>query len=118
MRDLSKAMGNLENCRGQLSQSPIISFHEFLQEVIDNPQRVIRNVYQVYTDMADSLVCDGIDEYGDDPESIGFLKYDCSQTFCQRCRQGFFCRPAFCQSFDAPCRQFQSGRQAEQDIHL
>jgi predicted Ser/Thr protein kinase len=90
MRDLSKAMGNLENCRGQLSQSPILSFNEFLQEVIDNPQRVIRNVYQVYTDMADSLVCDGIDEYGDDPESIGFLKYDCSKLFVNGVDRAFF----------------------------
>ncbi len=90
MRDLSKAMGSLENCRGQLSQSPILSFNEFLQEVIASPQRVIRNVYQVYTDMADCLVCDGIDEYGDDPESIGFLKYDCSKLFVDGADRAFF----------------------------
>ncbi len=90
MRDLRKAMGNLENCRGQLSQSPILSFQEFLQEVIANPQRVIRNVYQVYTDMADTLVCDGIDEYGEDPESIGFLKYDCSKLFVDGTDRAFF----------------------------
>jgi len=90
MRDLSKAMGSLENCRGQLSQSPILSFNEFLQEVIASPQRVIRNVYQVYSDMADSLVCDGIDEYGDDPESIGFLKYDCSKLFVDGADRAFF----------------------------
>ncbi len=90
MRDLSKAMGNLENCRGQLSQSPILSFNEFLQEVIASPQRVIRNVYQVYSDMADSLVCDGIDEYGDDPESIGFLKYDCTKLFVDGTDRAFF----------------------------
>jgi predicted Ser/Thr protein kinase len=90
MRDLSKAMGSLENCRGQLSQSPILSFNEFLQEVIASPQRVIRNVYQVYSDMADSLVCDGIDEYGDDPESIGFLKYDCSRLFVDGADRAFF----------------------------
>jgi predicted Ser/Thr protein kinase len=90
MRDLSKAMGSLENCRGQLSQSPILSFHEFLQEVIASPQRVIRNIYQVYSDMADSLVCDGIDEYGDDPESIGFMKYDCSKLFVDGVDRAFF----------------------------
>ena len=90
MRDLSKAMGNLENCRGQLSQSPILSFNEFLQEVIASPQRVIRNVYQVYSDMVDSLVCDGIDEYGDDPESIGFMKYDCAKLFVDDTDRAFF----------------------------
>lgn len=90
MRDLSKAMGNLENCRGQLSQSPILSFQEFLQEVISHPKRVIRNIYQVYSDMVDSLVSDGIDEYGDDPESIGFLKYDCSKLFVEGADRAFF----------------------------
>jgi predicted Ser/Thr protein kinase len=90
MRDLSKAMGNLDNCRGQLSQSPILSFSEFLQEVIASPQQVIRNVYQVYSDMVDSLVCDGIDEYGDDPESIGFMKYDCSKLFVDGADRAFF----------------------------
>lgn len=90
MRDLSKAMANFENCRGKLSQSPVLSFKEFLSEVIAAPQRVIRNVYQVYTDMVDSLVCDGIDEYGDDPESIGFMKYDCTKLFVEGADRAFF----------------------------
>ncbi len=90
MRDLTKAMSNLENFKGQWRQSPILSFAEFLQEAIDNPQRVIRNVHQVYADMVDSLVCDGIDEYGDDPESIGFLKYDCSRLFVDGSDRAFF----------------------------
>jgi predicted Ser/Thr protein kinase len=90
MRDLSKAMSNLDNCRDQLSQAPILSFEQFLQEVIAAPQRVIRNVYQVYTDMIDSLVCDGIDEYGADPESIGFMKYDCSKLFVDGADRAFF----------------------------
>jgi predicted Ser/Thr protein kinase len=90
MRDLRKAMSNLDNCRDQLSQAPILSFEQFLQEVIAAPQRVIRNVYQVYTDMIDSLVCDGIDEYGADPESIGFMKYDCSKLFVDGADRAFF----------------------------
>ena len=90
MRDLSKAMANFENCRGQLSQSPVLSFKEFLREVIAAPQRAIRNVYQVYTDMVDSLVCDGIDEHGDDPESIGFMKYDCTKLFVEGADRAFF----------------------------
>lgn len=90
MRDLRKAMSNLDNCRDQLSQAPILSFEQFLQEVIAAPQRVIRNVYQIYTDMIDSLVCDGIDEYGADPESIGFMKYDCSKLFVDGADRAFF----------------------------
>jgi hypothetical protein len=81
MRDLSKAMSNLEKTREQLQQSPVLSYGDFLQEVIRNPHRMLRNVYQIYLDMIGSFVDEGVDEYGHDPESIGFLKYDCSKLF-------------------------------------
>ena len=99
MRDLSKAMGNLENCKGQWHQSPILSFNEFLREAIDNPQRVIRNIYQAYSDMVDAFVCDGIDEYGDDPESIQFLKYDCTRLFVEGSDRPFFADRLFANRF-------------------
>jgi predicted Ser/Thr protein kinase len=90
MRDLSKAMSNLEKTREQLQQSPVLSYGDFLQEVIRNPHRMIRNVYQVYLDMIDTFVDAGVDEYGHDPESIGFLKYDCSKLFADGSDQPFF----------------------------
>ncbi len=99
MRDLSKAMGNIENCRGQWRQTPMLSFSEFLREAIDNPQRVIRNVYQVYSDMVDAFVSDGIDEYGDDPESIQFLKYDCTRLFVDGSDRPFFADRLFANRF-------------------
>ena len=90
MRDLTKAMGNLDKNKEQWHQSPILSYNDFLQEVIKNPDRMIRNVYQVYSDMIDTFVEDGIDEYGTDPESIGFLKYDCSKLFVEGSDRPFF----------------------------
>lgn len=90
MRDLTKALGNLEKTKGQWRQSPILSFNDFLQEVIKYPDRVIRDVYQIYSDMIDCFVCDGIDEYGDDPETIQFLKYDCGKLFVEGSDRPFF----------------------------
>ncbi|MGB3211215.1 MAG: serine protein kinase PrkA [Desulforhopalus sp.] len=90
MRDLTKALGHLDKKKEQLSQSPILSFSDFLQEVINNPSRIIRNVYQLYSDMIHSLVADGVDEYGSDPESIRFLKYDCTKLFVEGSDRPFF----------------------------
>ncbi len=90
MRDLSRAMENLDKNKDQLRQSPILSFPDFLQQVIEHPNRIIRNVYQVYSDLIDSLVDDGIDEYDNDPESIRFLKYDCTRLFVEGSDRPFF----------------------------
>ncbi len=90
MRDLTKAMSNLDKTKEHWHQSPILSFKNFLQEVIKNPNRMIRNVYQVYSDMVDTFVEDGIDEYGTDPESIGFLQYDCRRLFVEGSDRPFF----------------------------
>lgn len=90
MRDLTKAMSNLEKIKGQWRQSPVLTFDEFLQEAIRQPHRIIRNIYQLYTDMIDTFVEDGVDEYGDDPESIRFLKYDFNRLFVEGSDRPFF----------------------------
>jgi len=90
MRDLGKAMANLEKVKDQLHQSPILSFEEFLHEVLRHPERVMRNVYQIYCDMIHTFVPDGVDEYGDDPESIRFLKYDFNRLFAEGSDRPFF----------------------------
>lgn len=90
MRDLTKALSNLEKTAEQRQQSPVLSFAEFLQEVIQHPATVIRDVYQIYSDMIDEYICDGVDEYGDDPESIQFLKYDCGRLFVEGSDRPFF----------------------------
>ncbi len=90
MRDLTRAMENLDQNQEQLRTSPILSYADFLQQVILHPSRLIRNIYQVYTDLIESLVDDGIDEYGDDPESIQFLKYDCTKLFVEGSDRPFF----------------------------
>lgn len=109
MRDVTKAMGNLQKDREQWRQSPILSFGDFLQEVVKYPDRMIRNIYQLYLDMIDSLVAKGIDEYGGDPESIQFLKYDCSKLFIEGSDRPFFADRLFANRLMRHVESFKLG---------
>lgn len=109
MHDLSKAMDNLKRTEGERHQSPLLSFADFLQEVIKNPHLVIRDVYQVYSDMIESLVDDGQDEYGGDPETIKFLKYDCSKLFVEGSDRAFFADRLFANRLMRHVESFKVG---------
>ncbi len=90
MRDLTKAMENLKRHENGWQQQSMLSFAEFLQEVIAQPTQVIRNVYQVYADMISAFVSAGEDEYSDDPESINYLSYNCNKLFVEDSDHPFF----------------------------
>jgi len=83
MGDISKALSNFEKNKDQWNQSPVLSYADFLQEVVREPYRMIRDVYQIYADMIDTYVDEGVDEYSDDPESAQLLEYDCSKLFVE-----------------------------------
>ncbi|WP_028583445.1 serine protein kinase PrkA [Desulfogranum mediterraneum] len=99
MRDLSKAMAHLQRHESSWQQRPLLSFGEFLQEVVQNPERVIRDVYQVYTDMVQAHICEGVDEYNGDPESINYLSYDCNRLFAEGSDRPFFADRLFANRF-------------------
>ncbi|MGW8193834.1 MAG: serine protein kinase PrkA [Desulforhopalus sp.] len=90
MSELSKAMSNFQKHREQWQPPPTLSFADFLQVVVREPHRMIRNVYQIYTDMIDAYVGTGVDEYDDDPESVNFLEYDCRKLFVEGSDWPFF----------------------------
>jgi len=90
MRDLDKAMEGLSQEEIGWEQQPTLSFSEFIQELVAHPGRVVRSVYQVYSDMIHTFVDTGMDEYPDDPESINYLNYDCSRLFVEGSDRPFF----------------------------
>lgn len=90
MRDIEKAMENLSQEDIGWEQQPTLSFSEFIKELASHPNRVVRSVYQVYSDMINTFVNPGTDEYPDDPESIHYLSYDCSQLFVEGSDRPFF----------------------------
>ncbi len=67
-----------------------ISFNDFLELVADQPQIYIRSVFQVFHDMVVAHVGEGFDEYPDDPESIGFIYYDCASLLAHGTDRPFF----------------------------
>jgi len=90
MGGLENALRTLKQFKEDRNQQTELSFTEFLQEVVDRPERNIRNVAQVYADMVHHYVSAGEDEYPGDPESINFLHYDCSGLFVEGSDRPFF----------------------------
>jgi len=85
-----RAMEHLKENMNHMQPSTAIPFQEYLQELTRRPAMVIRNVFQVFHDMIKTYIGEGIDEYPNDPESIGFVFYDCRRLFVEGTDQPFF----------------------------
>ena len=90
MGEMSRALESLKKHQGSWERRPVISFADFLQEVITYPERNIRNVYQIYVDMINAFICEGVDEYINDAESINYLDYNCNRLFVEGSDRPFF----------------------------
>ncbi len=88
--------GNLEKARQFLKTinghriPQTLSFDEFLEQLYACPQKVLRNVFQLFHDMIKAYIGEGLDEYGDDAESIQYVHYDCSRLFVEGVDYPFF----------------------------
>jgi len=90
MENVQKAIQHLNLNLSDLDQRSPIPFEEFLQVLVEQPFTVIRNVFQVFHDMIKTYIGEGSDEYPDDPESINFVKYDCSRLFVEGSDHPYF----------------------------
>ena len=88
--NIKKAMLNLNQTMSTQEQRTSISFEAFLNELVAEPKTVTRNIFQVFHDMMKAYVGEGVDEYPDDPESINFAAYDCSNLFVEGTDNPFF----------------------------
>ncbi len=68
----------------------VLSFEALLTLMMLRPELVIRNIFQVFHDMFEKFVGQGVDEYPDDPESIQFVKYDFDLLFVEGADHPFF----------------------------
>ncbi len=87
--DVGKALETLDKRLSDREQREPVTFETFLEEVTENPQRLIRNIFQVFFDMVMTYV-EERDEYPDDPESIGYLDYDCRKLLVEGADHPFF----------------------------
>jgi predicted Ser/Thr protein kinase len=87
---IKKAMLNLNQTMSTQEQRASIPFEEFLNEMVANPQTAMRDIFQVFHDMIKAYIGEGVDEYHDDPESIHYVNYDCTQLFVEGTDNPFF----------------------------
>ncbi len=90
MSNIKTAIKNINHSLTTGSRRSTISFEEFLEVLTQKPTVVIRNAFQVFHDMIKTYIGEPHNEYPDDPESIGFVHYDCSRLFIQGSDTPFF----------------------------
>jgi len=90
MHDIKRALENLKHQNDDWEKQPLLSYTEFLKQVTTSPSRIIRDIYQLYADMIDNYICEEIDEYSDDPESIHYVAYDCQELLATGAERPFF----------------------------
>lgn len=93
----------------------IISFNEYLDYLRSEPSRALRNIFQQFYDMVKVYVGKGVDEYPNDPESIGFVKYNCSRIFVESTKNPFFADRLFANRF---VRQIEALKQGSQQNRI
>ncbi|MGE5343819.1 MAG: serine protein kinase PrkA [Candidatus Omnitrophota bacterium] len=87
---LVKTVRNLnETIEANRMRKPV-PFNRFLELLVQEPLSIIRNVFQVFHDMIATYVGEGIEEYPDDPENVGFVFYDCYPLFVEGSDRPFF----------------------------
>ena len=107
----NQSLGRLYQRIIEKEQRPLVSFHEFLDILNENPGRVFRNIFQLFYDMIQSRVGDGIDEYPDDPESINYVYYDCNDLFVAGTDHPFFADRLFANRLINHISTFRRGSQ-------
>lgn len=99
MNTTRQAMHNLHKNLGEKDQHPSIPFEELVKILTTKPERVLRNIFQVFHDMVRASVTEEVDEYLDDPESIHYVNYDCSRLFVEDADHPFFADRLFANRF-------------------
>jgi len=111
MKAIKQAVGNLSKNMIDTEQSTLFSFEDILNLTLNNPTQVLRNVFQVFHDMVKHYVGEGDNEYPDDPESIGYVSYDCSRLFVKNSDHPFFADRLFANRLIALCESFKRSAQ-------
>lgn len=111
MKETEKALESLgAELKSKVKRSSM-SFNEFLEITRDKHAKILRNIFQLFNDMVKHYVGEGINEYPDDPESIGFVKYDCSKIFEENAENPFFADRLFANRFVKQVENLRQGSQ-------
>jgi predicted Ser/Thr protein kinase len=111
MDPIRKALQDLAASQRGLDPGRTLSFEDFLAQLRWRPDRLIRNVHQVFHDMVRAHVGEGHDEYPDDPESISFIAYDFGSLLVHDTDQPFFADRIFANRLMSVIEGFRGGAQ-------
>ncbi|OQY06404.1 MAG: serine protein kinase [Desulfobacteraceae bacterium 4572_123] len=111
MGNIQNALQNLNNCMGKQDKRLAVPFERFIKILTREPDKILRNVFQIFHDMVKTYVDEGIDEYPDDPESIGFIDYDFSRLLVENADRPFFADRLFANRLMALSEAMKSGAQ-------
>lgn len=87
----------------------LFSFSEYMELAAKSPDRIFRNIFQMFYDMIHSYIGEGINEYTDDPESINYVCYDCNRLFVDGTDHPFFGDRLFVNRFIGHISSFRRG---------
>lgn len=108
---LEALLTNLSNDIKKIESRVPLTFDNFLHETSVRPHLVFRNVFQLFHDMVVGYIGEGEDEYENTEDSIGFVKYDCSNMFVNGCDDPFFADRLFANRFMNLAKGFKKGVQ-------
>jgi len=89
-KKIKQAISNINRSLSRREQPTTIPFDVYLEHLAAEPERVLRNIFQMFHDLIVSHIRAEADEYPDDPESIHYLAYDCSKLFVDDTDRPFF----------------------------
>ncbi len=90
MVNIQNALQHLDRSLSEREQQTIMPFEEFLKLITARPSKVMRDVFQIFYDMIDTYIGEGVDEYPNDPQSIHYVKYDSRRLFVEGADHPFF----------------------------
>ncbi|WP_136515460.1 serine protein kinase PrkA [Geomonas edaphica] len=109
MPDLETVIKQLSRTIVEHKKAANMSFEEYMRLATEQPERVMRNIFQLFHDMVQSYVNEGNDEYPEDPESINFVPYDTGKLFVRDSDRPFFADRLFANRFMNHVAAMKSG---------
>ena len=111
MESIIKAMSVLDQSQGGRTDHQPAPFSVFLSNVLDDPEKNLRNVFQAFHDMIKHYVGNGFDEYPEDQDTVGFYQYDFTKLLVDKVDHPFFADRIFANRFVNLAEAMRSGAQ-------
>jgi len=111
MKKIDQALNNIDRSLQRQKKPQTLPFEEYLVLLSRDPARLLRNVFQVFSDLIQSHIRELEDEYEGDPESIHYIAYDCSPLFVEETDRPFFADRLFANRLVALANTLQRSAQ-------